>query len=131
VKGFRTLRFTAVSLVSLRSRFVLASQLESMRKVIRKKVKRSGNLSFHFFPYLSLTKKPSEVRMGKGKGKIKDWVSPVLAGSVLVRLFYPRLAVAKQALKLASFKSAVPLRVVSYNAGSVLNPQFSSKKKSS
>jgi len=61
-------------------------QIESIRRILIRFCKKSSKLWFHPIFSVSLTKKPSEVRMGKGKGKFDRWVANVIAGQILIEL---------------------------------------------
>jgi large subunit ribosomal protein L16 len=75
-------------------------EIESTRRVIRRKIRRTGELFTHAYGYLPLFKKPSEVRMGKGKGnKLRCKVFPVRPGQILFSLRKVSLTLALQALK--------------------------------
>src|SRR5687768_13319546 len=60
--------------------------LEAARKVIRRKMKKQGFLKAYAYPYVSITKKPLAVRMGKGKGAIDDWVFPIRPGRLVFEI---------------------------------------------
>lgn len=70
-------------LQATQSGFITSKQLESARISINRKIKRKGKIWLRIFPYLPITRKPSEVRMGKGKGSVSHWVSKVSAGNIL------------------------------------------------
>ena len=64
---------------------ITARQIESARRAITRHVKRSGKLWIRVFPDKPITKKPLEVRMGKGKGSVEYWVAQIKPGSMFVR----------------------------------------------
>ena len=63
-----------------------ARQLEAVRKIVKKKTKKLGKLWIRSFPDYPITEKPSEVRMGKGKGKVSYWVARIKPGMILFEL---------------------------------------------
>lgn len=77
------LNFGTIGLKALESGFISARQLESARQAIVRKIKKKGKLWIKIFPSLPITKKPAEVRMGKGKGNVSHWVAKIRGGSVL------------------------------------------------
>ena len=93
---------------SLESKFLTSRQIEAARIAATRYMKREGQLWIKIFPDKPITKKPLEVRMGKGKGAPEYWVAVVKPGRVLfeVRSGVP-LAVAKEALRLAAQKLPV------------------------
>jgi len=69
------------------SGLITPGQMEAIRKIIKKKTKQyEANLWFRVFPHFSITKKPVEVRMGKGKGNISDWYSYLRPGQMLLEV---------------------------------------------
>jgi large subunit ribosomal protein L16 len=90
-----------------------AQQIESARIAINRKVKRGGKLWIRVFPAKSVTKKPAETRMGKGKGSPEYWVMVIQPGRILYELKGVPEDVAKEALRLASYKLPFPTKVIS------------------
>lgn len=98
----------------VKSGFLRAEALEAARRAVRKAVKKTGRLVLRTNAFLALTKKPAEVRMGKGKGKIKGHVAPLRAGAFLFELRGVTFYLAKQAFKRAESKLRLPTRVVAF-----------------
>jgi large subunit ribosomal protein L16 len=92
---------------------ISAKQMEALRKVITRKLKRMGQVEFKMFPHIPLTKKPIETRMGKGKGQVTSWVAHVKPGRVLCIIYGVQPALAYQALKSASAKLSVKTWITS------------------
>lgn len=90
-----------------------AQQIEAARITISRKVKRGGQLWIRVFPAKSITKKPAETRMGKGKGAPEYWVSVIHPGKILYELKGVPDDVAKEALRLAAYKLPFPTKVIS------------------
>jgi large subunit ribosomal protein L16 len=80
------LKFGTIGLKCTQSGVITARQIESARQAINRKINRKGKLWIRIYPNLPVTSKPSEVRMGKGKGSVSHWVSRVRAGQVLFEL---------------------------------------------
>jgi len=87
--------------------FVTARQIEAARRAITRYVKRGGKLWIRVFPDKPVTKKPVEVRMGKGKGNVEYWVAPVQPGRVLYEIQGVTEEQAREAFRLASAKLSV------------------------
>ena len=86
---------------------ITARQIEAARRAISRHVKRGGRLWIRVFPDKPISKKPLEVRMGKGKGNPEYWVALVQPGMVLYEIQGVDEALARQAFKLASSKLPV------------------------
>jgi large subunit ribosomal protein L16 len=89
-----------------------AQQIESARIAINRKVKRGGKMWIRVFPAKSITKKPAETRMGKGKGSPEYWVSVIQPGKILYELKGVPEDIAKEALRLAGYKLPFPTKVI-------------------
>ena len=87
--------------------FVTARQIEAARRAITRYVKRGGKLWIRVFPDKPITKKPVEVRMGKGKGNVEYWVAPIQPGRVLYEIQGVTEDQAREAFRLAAAKLAV------------------------
>jgi large subunit ribosomal protein L16 len=81
-----------------------ARQLEAARRTISRYVKRGGKLWIRIFPDKPITKKPLEIRQGKGKGNVEFWVAPVQPGRVLYEMEGVTEEVAREAFRLAAAK---------------------------
>jgi len=91
---------------------ISAKQIEAARIAMTRHVKRGGQMWIRIFPSKPITKKPAEVRMGKGKGAPEGWVAIVLPGKILYEMEGVSREMAKQALILASHKLSVKTRFV-------------------
>ena len=87
--------------------FITARQIEAARRAITRYVKRGGKLWIRVYPDKPVTKKPVEVRMGKGKGNVEYWVAPIQPGRVLYEIQGVSEEQAREAFRLASAKLAV------------------------
>jgi len=92
---------------SLDSNFLTSRQIEAARIAATRYMKREGQLWIKIFPDKPITKKPLEVRMGKGKGAVEYWVAVVKPGRVLFEVGGVSIEVAKEALRLAAQKLPV------------------------
>jgi large subunit ribosomal protein L16 len=87
--------------------FITARQIEAARRAITRYVKRGGKLWIRVYPDKPITKKPVEVRMGKGKGNVEYWVAPIQPGRVLYEIQGVTEEQAREAFRLAAAKLAV------------------------
>lgn len=97
---------------SLQTCWVTARQIEAARIAATRYMKREGQLWIRIFPDKPITKKPAEVRMGKGKGAPEYWAAPVSPGRMLFELEGVSFEVAKEALRLAAQKLPVTTKFV-------------------
>ena len=97
---------------SLDSSFLTSRQIEAARIAATRFMKREGQLWIKIFPDKPITKKPLEVRMGKGKGAVEYWVAIVKPGRILFEVGGVPLDVAKEALRLAAQKLPVKTRFI-------------------
>jgi len=91
---------------------ISSKQIEAARIAMTRRVKRGGKMWIKIFPDKPFTKKPAEVRMGKGKGSPEGWVAVVRPGRVLYEMEGVPRDLAKEALRLASHKLSVKTRFV-------------------
>ncbi len=97
---------------SLDSNFLTSRQIEAARIAATRYMKREGSLWIKIFPDKPITKKPLEVRMGKGKGAVEYWAAVVKPGRILFEIGGVPLDVAKEALRLAAQKLPVKTKFV-------------------
>ena len=109
--------FGEFGLQSLDFARITGRQIEAARITITRKVKRGAKLWIRIFPHKPVTKKPAEVRMGKGKGDIDRYVAPIKKGTMLYEIAGVDEELAKEALRLASNKLPVKTRVVARTKG--------------
>jgi large subunit ribosomal protein L16 len=95
-------------LKALESGRLTAKHLETIRKIIKKIIKKTGKLWINPFPHFSVSSKPNENRMGKGKGKTEYYSSRVISGSIIIELTGVNTRLANKALISASRK--LPIR---------------------
>ncbi len=87
-------------------------QIEAARRSVTRHIKRKGKVWLRIFPDKSYTKKPAEVKMGKGKGEVEGWVAVVKPGRILFELDGVNEDVAREAFRLASHKLGIKTRFV-------------------
>ncbi|MFV0541653.1 MAG: 50S ribosomal protein L16 [Aestuariibaculum sp.] len=97
---------------ALDSEFITSRQIEAARIAATRYMKREGQLWIKIFPDKPITKKPLEVRMGKGKGAVEYWVAVVKPGRVLFEIGGVPLDIAKEALRLAAQKLPVKTKFI-------------------
>ena len=108
-----SLDFGSYGIKSLDSKWVTNRQIEAARVAINRYMKREGRLWIRIFPDKPITKKPAEVRMGKGKGAPEGWVAVVKPGRVMFEIDGVNPEVAKEALRLGAQKLPVRCKFVS------------------
>ena len=97
---------------SLDSNFLTSRQIEAARIAATRYMKREGHLWIKIFPDKPITKKPLEVRMGKGKGAVEYWAAVVKPGRILFEIGGVPIEVAKEALRLAAQKLPVKTKFI-------------------
>ena len=107
------LNFGEYGLMAQETKWVTARQIEATRVTIVRSVGHEGRLWIRIFPYKSITRKPLETRMGKGKGEPDHWVAPVKAGRILFELGGIEKRRATAAFRLASRKLPLKTRIIS------------------
>jgi large subunit ribosomal protein L16 len=103
-----TVTFGDFGLKVMENGWITARQIEASRVAMTRFIKRGGKIWIRIFPDKPITKKPTEVRMGKGKGSPEAWVAVVKAGRILFEMEGVNEPMAKEAMRLAAHK--LPLR---------------------
>lgn len=93
-----TLKFGSFGLKALEGGQISSRQIEAVRRVITRKLKKTGQLWIRIFPNIPVSKKPIEVRMGKGKGAVDHWVAVVKPGTIIYEIGEAKENLAKVAL---------------------------------
>jgi large subunit ribosomal protein L16 len=107
-KGGSKLNFGAYGLKALTPERVTARQIEAARRAMTRHMKRAGRVWIRIFPDIPVTKKPAEVRQGKGKGSVEFWVCRVKPGRIMFEVDGVPADVARRAFELAAAK--LPLK---------------------
>ena len=110
------LSFGDFGLKALESGFITNRQIEAARIAINRHIKRGGKVWIRIFSDKPMTKKPAEVRMGKGKGSPEEWVAVVRPGRILYEMEGVSKEVALEALRLAAHKLPIRTKAVSREA---------------
>ncbi len=110
------LNFGDYGLQAVECGWISSKQIEAARIAMTRKVKRGGKMWIRIFPDKPFTKKPAEVRMGKGKGAPEGWVAVIKPGRILYEMEGVPRELAKEALRLASHKLGVKTRFVERSA---------------
>jgi large subunit ribosomal protein L16 len=104
--------FGSFAIKSLDTEWLTSRQIEAARIAVTRYMKREGQIWIRVFPDKPLTRKPAEVRMGKGKGSPELWVAPVKPGRIIFEADGVPLDVAKEALRLAAQKLPVKTKFI-------------------
>jgi len=107
-----TLEFGEYGLQSLAGGWMTANQIEAVRVAVTRHIKRKGKIWIRVFPHKPVSKKPAEVRMGKGKGAPEFWVAVVKPGQILYEMDGVTESLAREAMRLGAFKLPFPCRFV-------------------
>ena len=111
-KGGTTLNFGSYGLKAITAERVTARQIEAARRAITRHMKRAGRVWIRIFPDVPVSKKPTEVRMGKGKGTPEYWAAKVKPGRIMFEIDGVARSSAEEALNLASAKLPMDTKIV-------------------
>jgi large subunit ribosomal protein L16 len=111
-KGGTALNFGSYGLKAQEPERITARQIEAARRAITRHMKRAGRVWIRIFPDVPVSSKPTEVRMGKGKGSPEYWVVRVKPGKILFEVDGIPHAVAREALTLAAAKLPIKTRFI-------------------
>ncbi len=115
-KGLATrgaeIAFGSFAIKSLEPGWLTARQIEAARISVTRAMKREGQVWIRVFPDKPITKKPAEVRMGKGKGAPEYWVAPIKPGTIIFEATGVSLETANEALRLAAQKLPIKTKFV-------------------
>ena len=111
-KGGSTLTFGAYGLKALEPDRINARQIEAARRAITRQMKRQGRVWIRIFPDLPISSKPTEVRMGKGKGAPEYWAARVAPGRIMFEIDGVPEPIAREALRLGAMKLSVKTKFV-------------------
>lgn len=112
-KAGNIISFGDYALLSLESGRISSRQIESARITINRYIKKTGHLWIRIFPNKPITKKPPEIRMGKGKGPLHEWVFIVKPGRIIYEIDGVDIQIAKNAMKSAQSKLPIKTKIIS------------------
>ncbi|XZF14641.1 50S ribosomal protein L16 [Chitinophagaceae bacterium MMS25-I14] len=107
-----TIAFGSFGLKALEPKWITNRQIEAARQAMTRHMKREGNVWIRIFPDKPITRKPLEVRMGKGKGNLEFWAAVVKPGRIMFELDGVPMQVAREALELAAQKLPIKTKFV-------------------
>ena len=107
-----TLSFGQYGLKAMEPDRVTARQIEAARRALTRHMKRAGRVWIRVFPDVPVTAKPTEVRMGKGKGSVEDWACRVKPGRIMFEIDGVSEELAREALRLGAAKLSVKTRFI-------------------
>ncbi|MBD3867760.1 MAG: 50S ribosomal protein L16 [Acidobacteria bacterium] len=110
--GGCTLNFGDYGLKAMQDCWLTARQIEASRIAMTRHIKRGGKVWIRVFPDKPITKKPTEVRMGKGKGAPEAWVAVIKPGRILFEMEGVEVDIAREAMRLAAHKLPIKTRFV-------------------
>ena len=106
------LNFGTIGLKAMQPDRITARQIEAARRAITRHIKRQGRVWIRVFPDVPVSQKPTEVRMGKGKGSVSHWVAKVGAGTILFEICGVNTFNSISALKTGSAKLAIKTKII-------------------
>jgi large subunit ribosomal protein L16 len=106
------LAFGSFGIKALEEAWITGRQIEAARQAVTRYMKREGQIWIRIFPDKPITKKPAEVRMGKGKGAPEAFVAPVTPGRIIIEAEGVPIEVAREALRLAAQKLPIPTKFI-------------------
>jgi len=116
MKGFaqrgHELAFGSFGIKALENAWIDGRQIEAARQAVTRHMKREGQIWIRIFPDKPITKKPAEVRMGKGKGSPEGFVAPITPGRILIEAEGVPFEIAKEALRLAAQKLPIKTKFI-------------------
>ncbi len=107
-----TIAFGSFALKSLEPKWITNRQIEAARQAMTRHMKREGTVWIRIFPDKPITRKPAEVRMGKGKGNLEFWAAVVKPGLIMFEVEGVPMKLAQEALELAAQKLPVKTKFV-------------------
>ena len=107
-----TLAFGSFGMKALERKWITAQQIEAARIAVTRYMQRQGQIWIRIFPDKPITRKPADVRMGKGKGDPAGWVAPVTPGRIIIEAEGVPFDIAKEALRLAAQKLPITTKFV-------------------
>ena len=110
--GGTSLNFGSFGLKAIEPERITARQIEAARRAMVRHMKRQGRYWIRIFPDTPVTQKPTEVRMGKGKGSVEYWAAKVKPGRVMFELDGVSEPIAREALRLAAMKLPIKTRII-------------------
>ncbi len=116
-KGNTSLHFGEYGLKAEEGSYITQNQIEAARVAMTRYMKRGGKVWINIFPHWSLTKKPLETRMGKGKGAPEEWVAVVKKGKIMFEVGGVSEEIAREALRLAMHKLPIKCKFVKKESG--------------
>jgi large subunit ribosomal protein L16 len=106
------LAFGSFAIKALECSWITGRQIEAARQAVTRYMKREGQIWIRIFPDKPITKKPAEVRMGKGKGAPEGFVAPITPGRIIIEADGVPLEIAQEALRLAAQKLPIQTKFI-------------------
>ena len=116
-KAGNEVSFGEFGLQAVSGNWITARQIEAARIVLSRYTNRAGQVWIRIYPHLAKTKKPAEVRMGSGKGSPETWVAVVKTGRVMFEIGGVDEKIAREALRLASYKFPIKTKIIAKGKG--------------
>jgi large subunit ribosomal protein L16 len=110
--NYNQLNVGSIGLKTLEASRITSKQLESLKQAVSKIIKKSGRVLFPLFPDTPISKKPLEIRMGKGKGAVDHWIFKLQPGFIICEIETQSYSNAIKALKAAQFRCPTKTKII-------------------
>ena len=110
--NFKDLKFGQIALKTTTFARLSSKQIVAFYNFLRKKLKKKGKVLINIFPHVSVSKKPIEVRMGKGKGAFSFWASKITSGTILCEISTFNTSYVYKILNLARFRLSLKTKII-------------------
>ena len=112
INYLQDLKFGAVGLKSISSGRLTSKQIVTLKQSINKIIKKNGQVRINVFADVPISKKPLEIRMGKGKGAVDHWIAKIRVGTILCEIETSKIVVAVKALNSVKFKLPILTQII-------------------
>lgn len=109
---FFQLRFGSIGLKAVSWGFLQSKEIKTVHQILNKVLKKRGFIKINIYPQTSISKKPLEIRMGKGKGNVNNWIVKVKPGTVLLEIETEFKSLAVKGLKLIQSRFSLNTKVI-------------------
>ena len=106
------LNYGVIALKSIQHGKINSKQLQTLIQLINKRIKKKGKIKLNIFPDTPITNKPTEARMGKGKGNVCSWVSKIKSGTIICEVETSLISLAKKVLRLVQIRLPLNTKIV-------------------
>ena len=109
---FKNIKFDTIKLIAISHGRLYSKQINSIFFIMNKTIKKLGKVKLNLFPHNPITKKPNEVRMGKGKGNVNSWSFNLKSGFSICEIHSSNLVLAIKSLKMAQIRLPIKTKIL-------------------